>query len=145
MATSVIGTTERKGFNIKVRYIVAVLILVPVLAHLFFAISRSPLTNYYVTVDELLARGPSTGSGQSSRVRVGAPIVPGTISWDNAARSLSFQLQGDTRSLTVTYRGFAPDSFRDGATAIVEGELNRDGTFTAYNLLVKCPHQYVPG
>lgn len=140
MATSVIGTTERNGFNIKVRYIVAVLILVPVLAHLFFAISRSPLTNYYVTVDELLARG-----AQGSRVRVGAPIVPGTISWDNASRSLTFQLQGDTRPLTVTYRGFAPDSFRDGATAIVEGELNRDGSFTGYNLLIKCPHQYVPG
>ena len=140
MATSMIGTTERNGFNIKVRYIVAVLILVPVLAHLFFAISHSPLTNYYVTVDELMARG-----AQGNRVRVGAPIVPGTISWDNASRSLTFQLQGDMRPLTVTYRGFAPDSFRDGATAIVEGELNRDGTFSAYNLLVKCPHQYVPG
>ena len=141
MATLISGRAiEGKRFNIKVRYIVAVLILVPVLAHLFFAISRSPLTNYYVTVDELLARG-----AQGARVRVGAPIVPGTISWDNASRSLTFQLQGDARPLTVTYRGFAPDTFRDGATAIVEGELNRDGTFTAYNLLVKCPHQYVPG
>ena len=139
-------TIECKGFNIKVRYIVAVLILMPVLAHLFFAISRSPLTNYYVTVDELLTRSPSSPSaGQGSRVRVGAPIVPGSINWNNAARSLTFQLQGDTRALTVTYRGFAPDSFRDSATAIVEGELKRDGTFTAYNLLVKCPHQYVPG
>ncbi len=138
-------TVEGKQFNIKARYVVAVLILVPVLAHLFFAISRSPLTNYYVTVDELLARGPSTGSGQNSRARVGAPIVPGSISWNNTTRSLTFQLQGDARPLTVTYRGFAPDAFRDGATAIVEGELNRDGTFTAYNLLIKCPHQYVPG
>ena len=140
MATIIARAEERKGFTIRLRYIVAVLILVPVLAHLFFAISRSPLANYYVTVDELLARG-----AENSRVRVGAPIVPGTINWDNAARSLTFQLQGDTRPLTVTYRGFAPDSFRDGATAIVEGELNRDGTFTAYNLLVKCPHQYVTG
>ncbi len=138
-------TVEGKQFNIKARYVVAVLILVPVLAHLFFAISRSPLTNYYVPVDELLARGPSTGSGPNSRVRVGAPIVPGSINWNNTTRALTFQLQGDARLLTVTYRGFAPDSFRDGATAIVEGELNRDGTFTAYNLLIKCPHQYVPG
>lgn len=150
MATNVIGTTERKGFGIRVRYIIAVLVLVPVLAHLFFAISRSPLTNYYITVDELFAKGPSTPSArsgqnaQASRVRVGGPIVIGSINWNNAARSLSFQLQGDTRNLTVTYRGFAPDTFRDGTTVIVEGELNRDGTFTAYNLLVKCPHQYVP-
>jgi cytochrome c-type biogenesis protein CcmE len=144
MATTVV-TAERKGFNIRVRYIVAVLILVPVLAHIFFAISRSPLTNYYVTVDELVSKSPATPSaGPAGRVRVGGPIAPGTIEWNNAARSLTFQLQGDTRPLTVTYRGFAPDSFRDGATIIVEGELNRDGTFSAYNLLVKCPHQYVP-
>lgn len=143
MATTVVSPT-RRGFQIRVRYIVAVAILVPVLAHLFFAVSRSPLTNYYLTVDELLSTGPSSSSGQAARVRVGGPIVPGSIEWNNAARSLTFQLQGDTRPLTVNYRGFAPDAFRDGATVIVEGELSRDGLFAAYNLLVKCPHQYVP-
>lgn len=141
MATIIARTEERKGFNIRWRYVIAVAILVPVLAHLFFAITRSPLMNYYVTVDELVAKGNAASRG---RVRVGAAIVPGTINWDNASRTLTFQLQGDAQNLTATYRGFAPDTFRDGATAIVEGELNRDGTFTAYNLLVKCPHQYAP-
>jgi cytochrome c-type biogenesis protein CcmE len=137
MATTVV-TAERQGFKIRWRYVIIVALLVPVLAHLFFAISRSPLTNYYLTVDELSKNAPA------GRVRIGGPIVPGTIEWNNAARSLTFQLQGETRPLTVSYRGFAPDSFREGATVIVEGELNRDGTFAAYNLLVKCPHQYVP-
>ncbi len=121
------------------RYLIALVIVVPVLAHVFFAISHSPLTNYYLTVDELAARGTS-----GARVRVGAPVVPGTIDWNADSRTLTFQLQGDKGPLQVAYRGFAPDTFRDGATAIVEGELNSDGTFTAYNLLVKCPHQYVP-
>ena len=138
MATTIPRVQERQGFSIRWRYVIMVAILVPVLAHLFFAITRSPLTNYYVTVDEL------ANSAAPGKVRVGGPIVPGTITWDNTARTLTFQLQGDTRNLTVNYRGFAPDSFRDGATAIVEGELNRDGTFAAYNLLIKCPHQYVP-
>ena len=133
---------EREGFKIRWRYVIIVALLVPVLAHLFFAISRSPLTNYYLTVDELLSKSHS--AGQTARVRIGGPIVPGTIEWNNAARSLTFQLQGETRPLTVTYRGVAPDAFREGATVIVEGELNRDGVFAAYNLLVKCPHQYVP-
>jgi cytochrome c-type biogenesis protein CcmE len=140
MATRVSeNIVERKGFQIRWRYVIAFLILAPVIAHLFFAVSRSPLTNYYMTVDELAARGtPGT------HVRVGAEVVAGTIDWDNATRTLTFHLQGDSQHLPVAYRGFAPDTFRDGATAIVEGELNRDGTFTAYNLLVKCPHQYVP-
>jgi len=138
MATAIPGIEERKGINLRWRYVFVVVLLVPVLAHLFFAITRSPLTNYYVTVDELVQSAPM------SRVRVGGPITPGTIRWNNASRTLTFQLQGETQALIVTYRGFAPDSFRDGATAIVEGELNGDGTFTGYNLLIKCPHQYVP-
>ncbi len=138
MATTVI-TAERQGFKIRWRYVLILALLVPVLAHFFFAITHSPLTNYYMTVDELATKGSAAG-----RVRVGGPIVPGSIDWDNTARSLTFQLQGDTRPLTVTYHGFAPDSFREGATVIVEGELNSDGSFAGYNLLVKCPHQYVP-
>ena len=137
MATTVV-TAERPGFKIRWRYVIIVALLVPVLAHFFFAISRSPLTNYYLTVDEL-AKSSSGG-----RVRVGGAIVPGTIEWNNTGRSLTFQLQGEARPLAVSYRGFAPDSFRDGVTVIVEGELNSNGTFAAYNLLVKCPHQYVP-
>ncbi len=132
-------TAERKGFTFRVRYIVAILILVPVLAHLLFAVTRSTFMNYYVTVDELFAKSAPAG-----RVRVGGPIVPGSISWNNATRQLTFQVQGDTRNLTVTYRGFAPDSFRDGVSVIVEGELDRAGTFAGYDLLIKCPHQYVP-
>ena len=46
---------ERKRFQIPCRYVVAFLILVPVIAHLFFAVSHSPLTNYHVTVEELAA------------------------------------------------------------------------------------------
>ncbi len=137
MATTFV-TAERSRTKIRWRYVIIVALLVPVLAHLFFAISRSPLTNYYVTVDEL------TKSSTAGRVRVGGPVVPGTIEWNNTGRSLTFQLQGEVKPLQVTYRGFAPDSFRDGATVIVEGELNKDGTFAAYNMLVKCPHQYVP-
>lgn len=136
MATQVLA--ERTAFKIRWRYVIAIILLVPVLAHLFFAITRSPLTNYYITVDELFAR-----RAQGNRVRVGGAVVSGSIDWNNATRTLTFQLEGKTRPLTVNYRGFAPDTFRDGATAIVEGEMNRDGTFTAYNVLVKCPHQYV--
>ncbi|MBI4674545.1 MAG: cytochrome c maturation protein CcmE [Chloroflexi bacterium] len=131
---------EGTPFKFRWRYLIALIILVPVVAHLFFAVSRSPLTNYYITVDELRARAE-----QGNRLRVGAAVVPGSINWDRNTRALSFHLQGDAAHLPVTYRGFAPETLRDGATAIVEGELNAAGTFIAYDVLVKCPHAYVPG
>ena len=121
---------------------VVALLLVPVLAHLAYAVINSPLTNYYVTVDELAASNAS--SAPSAQVRVGGPLVPGSIHWDNGTRTMTFQLQGNTRPLTVVYRGFAPDSFRDGATVIVEGQMGASGSFTASTLLVKCPHAYAP-
>ncbi len=127
----------RSGFKMRWRYVIIAALLLPVLAHLFIAITRSPLANYYVTPDEIANSTPA------SNLRVGGPIVPGSIEWNNAALSLTFQLQGDTRAVTVTFRGMAPDSFRDGATVIAEGTLNPDGSFAAYNLLVKCPHNYV--
>ena len=125
--------------NIRWRYLIGILILIPVLAHLFYAVSRSPFTNYYVTLDELATQGAA-----GKKVRVGGEVVGGSINWNNAARTLEFQIESNGKRLPVAYRGFAPDAFRDGATAIVEGELARDGTFIAYSVLVKCPHQYVP-
>ncbi len=138
MATSA-QTIERKAFQFPVRYLIGILILVPMLAHLFYFVSRSPFANYYVTVDELAAQ-----TSRASKVRVGGEIVGDSTNWDNASRTLNFQIESNGKRLPVRYRGFAPDTFRDGATAIIEGELNHDGTFTAYSVLIKCPHQYVP-
>ncbi len=137
MATRILA--QRSFPQIRMRYVVAALILVPILAHLFYSVSRSPYANYYVSVDELAAQTNKVG-----KIRVGGEVVSGSINWNNASRTLEFHIEGNGKHLPVNYRGFAPDSFRDDATAIVEGELNRDGTFTAYNVLMKCPHQYVP-
>ncbi len=125
--------------NIRARYLIGILILIPVFAHLFYAVSRSPFMNYYISVDELTIQ-----SATGKKVRVGGDVVSGSVNWNNAARTLEFQIESNGKRLPVAYRGFAPDAFRDGATAIVEGEMTRDGTFIAYSVLVKCPHQYVP-
>jgi cytochrome c-type biogenesis protein CcmE len=137
MATQVIA--QRTFPLIRIRYIVAILILVPILAHLFYSVSRSSFANYYISVDELAAQTNKTG-----RIRVGGEVVSGSINWNSATRTLEFHIEDNGAHLPVSYRGFAPDTLRDDATAIVDGELNRDGTFTAYSVLVKCPHQYMP-
>ena len=139
MATTTLEDIERKRFNIPWRYIIGILILIPVFVHLFYFVSHSPLANYYITVDELAAQKSTLG-----KIRIGGEIVPGSSNWNNASRTLEFHIESNGKHLPVNYRGFAPDTFRDGATAIVEGELGRDGTFTAYSVLIKCPHQYVP-
>ena len=124
-------------FRINRVHILLVLVAVPVLFHVAVNVLRSPLANFYITVDELAARG-----GANQAVRVGGDVVPGSIDWDNRTRTLSFDIRGDTKTLHVLYRGYAPDALKDQATAIVEGTKDTDGTFLASTVLVKCPHSY---
>jgi cytochrome c-type biogenesis protein CcmE len=42
----------------------------------------------------------------------------------------------------VLYRGVAPDTFTDGVDVVVEGRLDRNGTFQATTLLAKCASRY---
>ena len=122
----------------KMKIIIGVIVLLPVLAHAGYAIAASPVANYNITVDQYMARSANTP------VRIGGQVVPGSIRWDAATRTLRFTVAGDNSKVDVVYRGIAPDSFRDGVTTILDGARAADGTFWATTVTVKCPHQYLP-
>ncbi len=122
--------------NTKV--IIGVIVLLPVFAHIGYAAANSTAMNYYVTVDDYAARATAAA------VRVGGPIVPGSIQWDNAAQTMHFKIGGERSTLDVLYRGAVPDSFRDGMTTILEGTRGPNGAFIATSMAVRCPHQYLP-
>jgi cytochrome c-type biogenesis protein CcmE len=123
---------------VKTKIIIAIVVLVPVLLHLGYAIAVSPMADYYITVDQYAARSAVTP------IRVGGVIAPGSIQWDNATQTMRFRITGDRENVPVVYRGRVPDSFRDNVTAILEGARAGDGSFLATSLVVKCPHQYLP-
>jgi cytochrome c-type biogenesis protein CcmE len=122
----------------RTKIIIGVIVLLPVLAHLVYATAVSTVASYYITVDQYLARSANTS------VRVGGTVSPGSIKWDNATRTMRFQVTGDNTKMDVVYRGVVPDSFRDGFTTILEGQRGADGIFVANTVMVKCPHQYLP-
>lgn len=122
----------------KLKILVAALVLIPIVAHVIYAVVVSPTANYYLTVDEYAARAAATNT------RIGGVIAPGTIKWDNATQTMRFQLAGDRANLAIIYRGRVPDAFRDNVTAILEGARANDGSFLATSLVIKCPHQYLP-
>jgi len=121
----------------KWKLVIGALILLPVLAHVIYAFAVSPAANYYITVDQYVARSADTP------VRVGGQVVPGSIRWDDATRTLRLRVAGDHSKIDVAYRAFAPDALRDDVTAILEGARAADGSFLATSVLVKCPHQYL--
>ena len=92
---------------------------------------------YYVTVNELT-------QAQASRrhVRVGGVVAQGTI--QRRGGQISFRLAQDAKSIPVVYVGTdtLPDTFKDGAQAIVDGDYLADGNFRAEQIQAKCASKY---
>ena len=92
---------------------------------------------YYVTVNELT-------QVQASRrhVRVGGVVAQGTI--QRRGGQISFRLAQDAKSIPVVYVGTdtLPDTFKDGAQAIVDGDYLADGNFRAEQIQAKCASKY---
>ncbi len=137
-----------------------------ILAAVIFLIISATKANaeYFMTIDELKAKG-NAAVGQN--IRISGAVAGNTIQYDAASSLLSFEIAnvpGDnatieaegglakvlheavvdpTRSrLKIIYNGPKPDLLRDEAQAIITGHLNEDGTFTADELLLKCPTKY---
>ncbi len=94
-------------------------------------------TTYYLTVEEVKAKGPSERT-----VRVAGTVMGDTIEWSAQELMLRFKIADASGSLAVIYNGPRPDMLRDGAEAIVEGKYVGGGSFEASNLLLKCPSKY---
>ena len=97
---------------------------------------------YYLTPGELATKVKADPSFRENGVKVGARVVPGSITRDPGGRSLTFQMTDGAQTYAVAYRGIAPDTFTDGVDVVVEGRLGADGTFRATTLLAKCASRY---
>lgn len=106
--------------------------IVVLLLVVFLSASASP----YRFVSEVVA----DPAARNQTVYVAAFIVPGSL-----------QRSGDLTTLTATdgvatmpvvYRGPLPGILKEDAGMTLIGRMGEDGTFTAYQLLAKCPSKY---
>ena len=80
------------------------------------------------------------------RVKVTGLVVP--ASWDKKSNPMRFSIrdekdtEGTGATVKVIYKGSVPSTFGDGVVAIVTGELAKDGTVTANEMITKCPSKY---
>ena len=96
---------------------------------------------YYYTVSEALELAQESGKG----MRVSGYVSSGTIERDEGASSVGFRVyeKNSDQTLPVVYQGIIPDTFRDDAEVVVEGNYRiEDGVFHANVLLAKCPSKY---
>ncbi len=126
----------------KKRFLFGGIIIVIAIGFLGYMGFQSSAT-YYYTVSELTEQGNSIYGEQ---VRVNGQVVPGSVEQEPGGFTLRFtivDIEGE-ESLPVVFQGVAPDSFKEDAEVIAEGQLNPDGVFQANTILAKCPSKYVP-
>ena len=122
----------RKKFLVGSGIIVATLLA---LAYVGYTQSKT----YYHTISEL----PSLqGSTLHQRMRVSGNVRAGSIAHRDGR--VNFVLEEQGKDLSVSYVGSdpLPDTFKDGAQALVEGRLMPEGGFVAEQVQAKCASKY---
>jgi cytochrome c-type biogenesis protein CcmE len=78
-------------------------------------------------------------------IRAGGMVMEGSVQRAPDSLQVSFVLSDFQGSdFTVVYTGILPDLFREGQGILVQGELQRDGTFMAQEVLAKHDENYMP-
>jgi cytochrome c-type biogenesis protein CcmE len=94
---------------------------------------------YYHTISELATL---KGSALRQRMRVSGDVAAGSI--QRLPGRTDFVLEEQGMKLKVSYVGRdpLPDTFKDGAQALVEGKEMPDGRFVAEQVQAKCASKY---
>jgi cytochrome c-type biogenesis protein CcmE len=94
---------------------------------------------YYKTIAEV---GQMGDRAFEERLRVAGDVQSGSI--QHAKGQVAFTLTQDKLQLKVAYTGAdpLPDTFRDGAQALADGHMGRDGVFHASKIQAKCASKY---
>jgi cytochrome c-type biogenesis protein CcmE len=122
----------------QVKYLVgAGIIFAVIIGLIVFGLTQTG--QWAVNLAELAAKG-ETAVGQG--VRVSGQLEANSVAKDVKANKIAFVLTDGVNRLPVSYNGVVPDTFDRAVEIVAEGKLNPDGSFTATNVLAKCPSKY---
>ncbi len=122
----------------RAKFVVASAVILVTLGWLGY-IGAMESKTYYYTIEELDKMGDRA---DSHRLRVGGDIQAGSI--ERLRGRVDFIIAQEGRTLRVSYVGGdpLPDTFVDGAQALVEGKRMPDGRFVAEKVQAKCASKY---
>ena len=111
-------------------------IVVALIALMVWAMNRESATAFYMTPTEIQAMGATDATRD---YRVNGTVVPGTIERDGLETTFVIT-DGDTE-ITVATESSLPDTFKERSDVVARGDFDGD-TFTAYEVLAKCPSKF---
>lgn len=130
------------GIKAKHQRLVLVLVALAALigAGLLAAWGLRSQASYFYLPAEMAANPPEADRA----VRLGGMVEAGSIKTAADGVTLHFIVGDGKARVPVTFRGIAPDLFKEGSGVVAEGRIGPDGGFVADNLLAKHDERYVP-
>ena len=95
--------------------------------------------SYFYTPADIAAGKAHDGEA----MRLGGMVERGSIKHLHDGVTIRFVLTDGKAETPVTFRGIAPDLFREGSGAVAEGRMER-GSFIADTILAKHDERYMP-
>ena len=145
------------------KFLVGGLLILAAIVYLIISTSQAS-AQYFVTIDELRSRSAELTGRE---LRVSGAVIGDSIKYDANNLSLTFtvaNIPSDNKVIdaagglaavlkaavvdnsqsrvNVVYKGVKPDLLKNEAQAIMTGTYDANGTFTATELLLKCPTKY---
>ena len=115
--------------NKKYFYLLGFAVIVGAIVYLMTTSLQSSL-QYYVTVNEALA----AKSDLNDKVIKIAGLAKDIERLEEDGRSLyKFKVVENDNTIAVVYKGFVPDTFKDGSNVVITGSLASNGEFVAGN------------
>ena len=124
----------------RLKYFVGGAIVVAALGGLVYSGVKQSAVYFYTPTE--LAQQHESVAGKS--LRVGGMVVDGSIKWDPQNLLLTFRLTDGQGTVLVRHKGTAPDLFKEGAGAVVEGTWSPDGYFRSSTIMAKHSEEYKP-
>jgi len=124
--------------NKKYFYLLGFAVIVGAIVYLMTTSLQSSL-QYYVTVNEALA----AKSDLNDKVIKIAGLAKDIERLEEDGRSLyKFKVVENDNTIAVVYKGFVPDTFKDGSNVVITGSLASNGEFVATHILAQCASKY---
>jgi cytochrome c-type biogenesis protein CcmE len=86
----------------------------------------------------------AAGEAPKRTFRLGGMVVAGSLKREPGTLDVSFVVTDNVHSVPVKYNQILPDLFREGAGAVVIGQLNESGEFVGEQVLAKHDENYMP-
>ena len=112
---------------------------------LLLTASISKGAEYYKFVDEVAANADSF---RGKKLQVHGVVVDGSIEQARGTLQYRFKIQSrpdrPPATITASYEGLVPDTFKSGAEVIVRGTLTADNQVAVIpdGIMAKCPSKY---